>query len=87
MFLSEGQDGLDFFHNPTYGDLGIVVTDLAGTYLTTIDSGDGVEGARAALGVEHREEGVGCSTARQRRSMAIPIDVPEQAGKSTCGTQ
>jgi len=44
VFLSEGQDGMDFFHNPTYGDPGIVVTDLTGTYLTTIDSGDGVEG-------------------------------------------
>ena len=44
VFLSEGQDSGAFLSNGADDTPGVVVTDLAGNYVTTLDAGMGVEG-------------------------------------------
>lgn len=81
VFLSEGQDSYSFFENATYGDPGIVVTDLAGTYLTTIDAGDGVEGMALSADGETLYAALGADSA------VAAIDVSSITAATTTPSQ
>lgn len=44
VFYSEGIDSYNLLNSPLGNGDGLIVTDTAGHYVTTVDSGDGVEG-------------------------------------------
>jgi sugar lactone lactonase YvrE len=44
IFYSEGVDSINLLGSPPTTGNGLIVTDTAGHYVTTVDSGDGVEG-------------------------------------------
>jgi hypothetical protein len=50
VFISEGLASQDMLNNTSVASSALVVADLSGNYVTTIDSGDGVEGIALSTG-------------------------------------
>jgi hypothetical protein len=87
VFLSEGTSSGDLVYGTLSTASGIVVTDLSGNYVTTLDSGDGVEGLAlspdggtlyAALGSKGAVDVIATSSLTSSAEYSLPSasDIP-----------